>query len=193
MVKKNKNIWKTLFVTLVSLQVLLVLFLFFIVSSPAEKDEKKVAEHSAEETGFQEYFSVHMTKEQLSRLINDQMDQGMDIRITNQHIRVSASYHFLGRAVKAAMEFQPKALENGDIVLHEQSVTVGGLAIPGATVLSLVDSQSELPDYVDVQPADKQIYIQMAKIEIANQYAVKVKRLDLKKNDIYLMVGKREE
>ncbi|MFB4163739.1 YpmS family protein [Alteribacillus sp. JSM 102045] len=188
-IRSKLNGWKWLFFLLLALNLLFVISIFLLITTNSQQDTENNDNQADEE--FTEYFSVHLTQSQLNQLLQDELgEENVNAEITDNLARVSASVSVLGRTIDASMNFEPEALENGNIALHQKSFSIGRLSLPDSKVLSLLGSQADLPEYVEVQPGNNQILVQLNEIQIADQYFLKAETFDLEEDNIHLKVGK---
>ncbi|SDH55907.1 Uncharacterized protein YpmS [Alteribacillus persepolensis] len=146
--------------------------------------------HTNEEESFEEYLSIHMTSSQLEKLLNDELE-GMDASIYDNHIRISSSYQLLGRTIQIFMDFVPE-IHNGNIVLNETGFTAGNLPLSGSRVLSLMQQQSSLPSYIEIQSSRSRVLIHLDELSIADTYEVKAEMFNLEDDKITFLLGKTE-
>ncbi|WP_158737579.1 YpmS family protein [Alteribacillus sp. YIM 98480] len=189
MSRNKKNSWKWLFFLLLTLNVLFVFSVFLLVTTNPKPESEPHDDFSSDE--YTEYFSVHLTQSQLNHLLQEQLEEEkVSAEIIDKKARISSSVSILGRTINASMDFEPAVLENGNIVLHQQSFNIGGLSLPGSEVLSILSSQADVPDYVEVQPGNNQIVVKLNEIEIADQYYLRAETFDLEQDAITIKVGK---
>ncbi|RSL29498.1 DUF2140 family protein [Salibacterium salarium] len=190
MTGKSINIWKWLFFILIGAILFFFLILFFLVSTSKEDTDEEQAPVSDNDE-FQEYFSVQLTRTQLNQLLNEQIEaENVDINFGENNARITSGFQFMGRSIEAEMEFEPQALEDGNIALVQRNVSLGNFSLPGSEVLALMDSQADLPDYVDIQSEQGQILISLDQLEVGDDYHIQADTFQLAQDDIELSVGK---
>ncbi|MFD2625571.1 YpmS family protein [Salibacterium salarium] len=185
------NIWKVMFFAVIAVIFLSVLILFFLLSDSNENSDKENITTEDNEN-FNEYFSVQLTRQQLNRLLNEQIDEeNVKVDFGENISQVTTSFEFMGRSIEAVMELEPEALDDGNIVLHQRNVSLGNFSLPGSEVLALMDAQADLPEYVNVQPDNNRILINLDELDIGdNGYYIQAETFKLADDDIVFNVGK---
>ena len=84
------------------------------------------------------------------------------------------------------MTFEPKALENGDLILYQKSASVGKMNLPVSYILKFIRNSYNLPSWVIIQPKDELIYVSLEKMELKGDMKVKADKFNLKEDDITL-------
>lgn len=186
----KKNVWKILFFSLAILNLLIVGSLFFLLTGQkADPEESK--DVPPVESDVTEYATMQLTREQLNQTLADEFeDKPIDIEVTSTDVRFSTSYNVIGNTLQASMTFQPELRSDGNIILHQKSVSVGSLSLPGSKALEIVAGQPEIPEYINVDAADEKVVIDLHSIEIGEGYKLKVETFNLQQNDISFTLGK---
>ncbi|MFB5663187.1 YpmS family protein [Alteribacillus sp. HJP-4] len=178
-IKNNK--WKGFFFLSILLNAVLLtpfILLLFLGSGSGYESDLSDAE------GGNSLFSIELTRDELNRIIEKEVDQSqLQTYAGEEALRLEASFNVIGRDINAEMEFEPNAMEDGNVELEEKSFTIGGLSLPGTEVLALFESQVEWPEYVVVDPPNDRIVIDMQEIEVGEGYRIRADTIDLE-NDI---------
>ena len=85
------------------------------------------------------------------------------------------------------MDFRP-VVSKGNIILEQEAVHVGKFDIPPNTVLKLIKESVYCPTGITVRPNDKQIYVDLSRINIATGSRIRAKEIDLPNDKIVLEV-----
>lgn len=164
-----------------------MILIFIFLPSGAEKPAILEAEG---ETAFH----VTSTKAELNHLVNYYLAQeagdapiDYDVYIGND-VELYGSFPVLGTDIDYYMTFEPEAMENGSIVLHQKGLRVGLLDIPASYVLKTADSAYAFPDWVHVVPDEERIYVSLAEMRLDNGMRVKAESFNLAKDDIQFAV-----
>ncbi|RSL34370.1 DUF2140 family protein [Salibacterium salarium] len=191
MTDKKINIWKVMFFAVIAVIFLSVLILFFLLSDSNENSDKENIT-SEDNENFNEYFSVQLTRQQLNKLLNEQIDEdNVKVDFRKNISQVTTSFEFMGRSIEAVMELEPEALDDGNIVFHQRNVSLGNFSLPGSEVLALMDAQADLPEYVNVQSDNNRILIKLDELDIGdNGYYIQAETFQLAEDDIVFNVGK---
>lgn len=183
-----KNKWKKGFFVLLGLNLLAVLFLFIMLMSPANENGKPKV--SSVKEGDYVSFPIHTNKEDLNKLINQYLKKEakgnqIDYQVNlGDEVEFYGIVSFFGEQLNMKLTFEPEALNNGDLILRQKSISIGAIQLPVSYVLKFISENYKLPAGVDIMPDKKQIYIDMQSLNLKSNIKVKVNTFDLKKNDI---------
>jgi uncharacterized protein YpmS len=182
-----KNKWKTGFFLLLGFIVIIIIILLSLVMIPG--DEKgKIQQTLPNNKNVS--FEVKSNKADLNVLINQYIkkeaaDSPIEYSIQLQNeVELYGTLQFFSQEVDLKLTFVPEALENGDLVLKQKSISVGSLPLPVSYVLKFIKDNYKLPKGVDILPNDKMIHVHMQQLELKSDVSIKVNRFDLPKDDI---------
>jgi uncharacterized protein YpmS len=182
-----KNKWKTGFFLLLGFIVLIVIILISLILLPV--DEKgKIQQSIPDNKNIT--FEVRSNKADLNVLINQYIkkeaaDSPIEYSVQLQdEVELYGTLQFFSQEVDLKLTFVPEALENGDLVLKQKSISVGSLPLPVSYVLKFIKDNYKLPKGVDILPNDKMIHVHMQQLDLKSDVSIKVKRFDLLKDDI---------
>lgn len=188
MKEKKATNWKKLFVTLASINFLLlfgmILFIYWPVPS-AEPPEKVYLE---EEAGAE--FTIRSSKENLNQLINAYIAQLPQLGNIQYSFRLDEEVHLMGSVeafsteVPVNISFEPVVQENGDIILQSTGMSLGLLRLPQDRILQYVSSRVETPDWITINPKEERIYIALTQMELKSNFHVKAQQIDLANDNI---------
>jgi uncharacterized protein YpmS len=82
------------------------------------------------------------------------------------------------------LDFEPKALENGDILLKQKSISVGQLNLPVSYVLKVIRDSYNFPEWVKIQPTDELIYVSLQDMKLKSDIKVRANEFNLKEDNI---------
>ncbi|MBT2690257.1 YpmS family protein [Bacillus sp. ISL-47] len=184
--KDNK--WKNLFFVLLAINAFIIIFLLIFISLPAE-DEEYIA-NKVNESNYVP-FNIQANKEDLNRVINHYLEKegltggAIDYKVLlNDEVDLYGSIPFFSQDLQMKLSFEPEALENGDVVLQQKSISVGQMNLPVSHVLKLVRDRYKLPEGVTIQPKEERIYVSLQKMKLKSDVKVKVDEFNLKQDDI---------
>jgi uncharacterized protein YpmS len=183
---KWKN-WKTLFFLLLGINLLTLVILFITVLSPESNRNIKI--QNKEYEGYVP-FLIQSEKENLNEVINHYIEKeasGGPIEYfvkLEQEVELYGSISIFGEEIQMVMTFEPKALDNGDLILQQQSISIGKMKLPVSYVLKFIEERYKLPKGVIISPSEKLIYISMQELKLKSDFKVKVEEFNLKTNDI---------
>jgi uncharacterized protein YpmS len=181
-----KNKWKIGFLLLVGINLLFVIVMFSLVIYPSDGPQtSKLTVPLGEHVSFH----VKSNKNDLNKLINhyleDASDSPVDYRVVlGEEVELYGTLSFFGEDLNMKLTFRPNALENGDLVLKQKSMTIGGLHLPISYVLNFISQNYKIPKGVDIRAEDKLIYINMQQLKLKSDIKIKADKFDLKKDDI---------
>lgn len=179
--------WRTLFFLLLGINIVIILFFFITISSPIE--ESKIED---ENDPFQGYvpFLIHTEKDNLTQVINHYIEKEasggpIDYQVVlEEEVELYGAISIFSKEVQMKMTFEPKALENGDLILQQKSIAIGQMKLPVTYVLKFIQERYRLPKGVIIQPSKKSIYISMQQLRLKSGFKLRVNRFDLERDNI---------
>jgi len=183
-----KNKWKIGFFILLGLIAAVILFLYILIASPAE--DSKMEPNKSIQDSEDVAFKVATNKRDLNRVINHYIEEeGKNSNIDYQvlltdEVELYGTLPLFSEELELRLTFEPKALENGDLVLNQKSISVGRLRLPVSTVLKFVRDSYDLPEAVSIQPEEERVYVSMQRLKLKSDIKVRVNEFDLKKDNI---------
>lgn len=183
-----KNKWKLAFFVLLGLLILIMLYLFFMVTAPGEKSKMEPVKNTTEQEDVA--FKVATNKRDLNRVINHYIEEegknsqfDYQVLLTDE-VELYGTLPLFSQELELRLTFEPKALENGDLILNQKSISVGKLKLPVSTVLKFVRDSYSLPAAVNIQPEEERVYVSMQRLKLKSDIKVRVNEFDLKKDQI---------
>ncbi len=188
MVIKNK--WRLAFFCLLSINLLFivaVILLLFLASNqqPISKDVTK------DDQDYSQFY-IEAKKEDLNRLINFYIEkEGLngpvhyDVLLTDE-VELYGEVSVFSQTLQLKMTFEPKALDNGDLMLEQKNVSLGDVKLPVSYILKFIRDAYKLPSWVVIQPNDKQVYVSLHDMELNNGIQVRAEEFNLTKDRISL-------
>lgn len=179
--------WKKLFFLLLGINVVIIGLLIVMMKLP-NRDEAYFTE-SLENNQYAP-LSIQTNKENLNQIINHYLnDQGLtgafDYKvILDEAVELYGSIPVFSQNVQLKLTFEPTALENGDIVLQQKSISVGRLQLPVPYVLKLVHDHYKLPKWVYIRPNEENIYVSLQSMKLKSDVKVKVDQFNLQDDEI---------
>lgn len=182
-----KNKWKIGFLVLLGLNLLIILSLFIFLKSP--ENEIKKPKLNVQDGDYVS-FKIQSNKEDLNKLINNYLKKEakgahVDYQVNlGNEVELYGTLPFFSEQLNMKLTFEPEALNNGDLILRQKSISIGGFHLPVEYVLKFISENYKLPDGVEIKPSNKLIYVNMQSIKLKSNIKVKVNKFDLKKNNI---------
>lgn len=181
------NRWKKLFFLLLGLIVLFVLIVLIMVNMPI-KDSSLPPIHDEHEEDVQ--FHIQATKADLNKIINHYIEEeGLTSPIAyeillNDEVELYGTMKVFTQDIEMKLTFEPEAIENGDLLLKQKSISIGQIQLPVPFVLKFIRDQYDLPEWVNIQPNDELIYVSLQKMKLKSDVKVRVNKFDLVNDDI---------
>ncbi len=135
-------------------------------------------------------FQVKSNKNDLNRLINQYLkkeaaDSPIDYQVQlRDEVELYGTLPFFSQEIDLKLTFEPEALDNGDLVLRQKSISLGSLNLPVSYVLKFISENYKLPKGVIIQPNEKLVYVSMQELKLNSDIKLKADKFDLKKDDI---------
>lgn len=171
---KKINIWKWLFLGLVSL---LLAFAIVVQGRLATPREDISQFHQAVGTKDVKVGTMTTTRDQLNDTIKSLLKKyklsDYKVYADNQQILLEGQLSLLGKSYPLYIYFQPSKLDNGNILLTVKDFSVGSFQIPQKMVLQLLSKNKNIPKFVQISP--KQSTITIVLPEIDNDFGIYVK------------------
>lgn len=171
---KKINIWKWLFLGLVSL---LLAFSLVVQGRLATPREDVSQLHQAVGTKDVKVGTMTTTRDQLNDTIKSLLKKyklsEYKVYADNQQILLEGQLSLLGKDYPLYIYFQPSKLENGNILLTVKDFSVGSFQIPQRMVLQLLSKNKNIPKFVQISPKQSTITILLS--EMDNDFGIYAK------------------
>ncbi|RMA91326.1 YpmS family protein [Priestia megaterium] len=187
--------WKTLFIALLGINVLGAILIIAFIFQPVDKANPTPSEKVEGDAEL----TILAKKADLNVLIDKYLkkefkNQPLNYKITlTDVVRVDGTIQVFGDDINIRMTFDPIVQKNGDIVLEQQSLSVGKLQLPVRTVLRYVNNNFALPEWVTIDPKNESVYVALQQMKLESDFAVKVQKFDIKNDDIRVRLISRSE
>ncbi|MBY0096644.1 YpmS family protein [Mesobacillus maritimus] len=184
-----KNKWKVAFFILLGVVGILIVTLFIMASTPfnrPETDYKDVGITEDEHVSF----LVRTNKADLNKVINHYLvEEGFTGPIEYQvfvkdHVELYGTVPVFGQNLEMLLTFEPQALENGDLLLKQKSISIGALNLPVTYVMKIIQQNYKLPNWVVIEPNNESIYVSLQEMELKSDIKVRANSFNLKRDDI---------
>ena len=179
------GIWKILFVSLLIINIIFVLIIFYFING----SDMELPNYSSVSEG-EVALDIATNKESINKLINNVIrnneteDTLKYSLILTEVVEFYTIIPIFNQEIQLVMTFIPEALPNGDILLKQQSLQLGRMNLPVSYVLSFIQKQNMLPKWVLLNPEDKEVYLALSEIEIEQQLILKAKSIDLTEDEL---------
>lgn len=187
-----KNKWRTSFWILALINIGIIAWLLSLVFLPSSYsfvsiDQKKTTSDAE--------FTIVSTKENLEQLTNEYLSELSTQTVFNYSISLDRNVALTGnirafdQEIPIKVELNPVVQENGDIILEQDSISLGKLPLPNKKVLEFVKDNYKFPEWVIVNPNEENIYVAVTQMETANNFNVRVDRFNLNANQLAFKVS----
>jgi len=193
MLKKSKinNIiinWKISFLILLVVNVLLISVIFIFVLSPVGGPKLNLlkGKEDKKDVGFY----VQTNKEDLTKIVNYYIEkEGLDGPIDyyvhlSDEVELYGSMLVFNQEIELKMTFEPEALDNGDLLLYQKSISIGQLNLPVSYILKFIRNSYKLPEWVKIYPDEEVVYVALNEMKLKSDMKVKAEDFNLKRNRI---------
>ncbi len=187
--------WKWLFIGLLSVNLLLVVIIIGLIFQPADE----VTPMKSGEIEGDAELTILAKKEDLNILIDKYLKRELnnqplnyDITLTDV-VQLDGTIEVFGDDIDIRMTFTPEVQDNGDIVLEQETLSIGKIQLPVKTVLRYVNNNFNLPEWVTIDPKSESVYVALQEMELQTDFNVKVEKFDLENDDIRVkLISKKE-
>lgn len=196
MIKRNdkqKNHWKRLFYSLLTINILIILMITVFIFWPLPHVDIPLSETTDIESGSE--FTVRTTKENLNELVNAYIENLQHGTKHQYRISLDEDVHLIGElpvfstTVPLSVHLDPIVQENGDVVLKQKSISIGLLELPNKKIMEYIKKYLPMPEWVTVSPKTEEIYVAMGDMNIKSNFIVGVEQFNLDTNDIALKIN----
>ncbi|MBM4762032.1 YpmS family protein [Bacillus sp. B15-48] len=186
-----KNKWRLAFFILLGVVMLLFISVMIMVSSSVHNEELNSLNNNQLNEGNGEVtFEVAANKADLNKIINHYLqEEGFTGPINYQvfldeEVELYGSFPVFGQNVQMLLTFEPRALESGDLILIQKTISIGTLKLPVSYVLKFIHDNYKLPEWVHIQPSEEMVYVSLQELELKSDIKVRANSFDLKRDDI---------
>jgi uncharacterized protein YpmS len=181
------NKWKKLFFGLIIVNIIIIIGMIFLVLLPT--NDKDIV---LKDTDLEDYvqFRVQSNKADLNQLINHYIEeQGLNERI-QYHVILTDQVELYGtmkvftQDVELKLTFESEALENGDLILRQKTISIGHLQLPVPVVLRFIRDSYDIPSWISIQPNDEEVYVNLHDLKLKSDTKVRVNTFDIKRDNI---------
>ncbi|WP_409270377.1 YpmS family protein [Neobacillus sp. SCS-31] len=182
-----RNKWKIAFFILLGVVLAAVVTLLILAMIPP--DGKK-QEQTKVKDGDMVSFLIRTNREDVNKLINHYLEKEVADSPVNYQVRVGdevelyGTVPFFSQELNMKLTFVPEALDNGDLLLKQKSISVGQLRLPVPYVLDFIRKSYKLPKGVEIWPNERQVVVHMQQLKLKSDVKLKANSFDLEKDDI---------
>lgn len=189
--KKSFNIWKYICLTIFALIAGLYIYVAFFV--PA--DSTSINQASREQAGEVAHIKVEATRENAEHFIDQylaQMNQDenfhYDINLQEDGLYVAGNVSYLGMTYPFEMQTTPAVLDNGNIQLNIESITVSNFELPRELILTILSTRDTFPDFIAINAEANYIGVNLTELTLDNGISLGAEVIDLPADQLELSV-----
>ncbi|MFK3937461.1 YpmS family protein [Alkalihalobacillus sp. NPDC078783] len=185
---KNPTNWKRWFVGLLILNIAVIAtiltFIFWPISSV------NYSYDDSNDPGRSSEFIVQTTKQNINDLSNAYIDQFLEGTNHNYRLEIDEDIHLIGElpvfstTLPLSVRFEPDVQDNGDLILRQESISLGLLELPNQKIMEYLDRYLPMPPWVTVNPENEEIYVAVTDMDIRSNFQVEVERINLEEDDL---------
>lgn len=186
------NPWKAAFLFLVAVLIGGFLLLFTRLTQERENVSQIIAENVVREGD--PVITINSNKEQVNRFVDFYLadlqkdtEQQYQFVLKNEAL-LTGEFDLLGFPVSFYLYFDPFVMANGNIQLKAKSLSIGALGLPINQVLKMIQNNSEIPEWIDIQPKEEMIILRLDQFELKNGMFFRADKINLVDNKIQLNV-----
>ena len=188
--------WRLAFFVLLILNLVAVIGFVLLVTTPS-------SDYRSYEAGTQTVvegnsLTVRTTKADFEGIANTYISQAManqPIPLTltvDDDVSLSTQLTIFSVDLPILLKFDPYVQEDGNLLLEQKSVEVGLLDIPPESALKLLRDSVDLPEFMEVHPAEQEVLLRLTDIPLDDGISVRATAFNLEDNDIRLEVTFQE-
>lgn len=184
------NPWKAAFLFLVAVLIGGFLLLFTRLTQERENVSQIIAENVVREGD--PVITINSNKEQVNRFVDFYLadlqkdaEQQYQFVLKNEAL-LTGEFDLLGFPVSFYLYFDPFVMANGNIQLKAKSLSIGALGLPINQVLKMIQNNSEIPEWIDIQPKEEMIILRLDQFELKNGMFFRADKINLVDNEIQL-------
>ncbi|MBE4910119.1 YpmS family protein [Bacillus luteolus] len=179
--------WKGLFFGLLALNVVIVIVIVTaLFKVPTEERDNPFT--PLDQSGVE--LKVVSSKGELTKVINNYLEKEsknnpLDYEIIlDEEVLLIGSITAFNRKLHLEMKFNPIVTPEGDLILEQETISIGQLMLPVPFVLTYIKENYILPEWVVIDPKEELIYVSVTQMDMKSDVDVKVDTFDLEEDNI---------
>jgi len=189
--KQNK--WRRYFLYLFSLNVLIVGFILASLFWPQNKNDRPDQAELPDMKSSE--FTIHTSKDNLNQLINAYIEEltkdnkyHYEVTLADD-VQIEGEIPVFSAKVPLSIHLDPYVLEDGNLVLKQTSISLGGLKLPNRQVMKSMEWFFDVPNWVRFYPEYEEIHVRITDMDIKSNFYLQVEQFDLENNDLSFKIA----
>ena len=184
--------WKVSFIGLLIVNILIIGGLLIMVYSPGKTEE---IVQSTQPSNSSIDLTLETNKQDLTTLINSYLQKEKLTKpisykvLLTEKVMLIGKIPALGKEINLVLTFEPIVQENGDLVLEQESMTLGDLPLPVSYILKFINSNYSLPEMITIDAKERKVYAALTQMELKSDLAVKVESFNLHDDQIKFKIA----
>ncbi|MGT2933019.1 YpmS family protein [Streptococcus catagoni] len=186
--------WKWAFLFLLAFNLAFVAVIASRLVQVREPDSKHISNYQEKDVKVGTFVTNRsQLNKTVASFLKDYQSEKISYKLysSSSSIIFEGKYQLLGYEVPLYIYFQPIGLKDGSIQLQVSSFSAGTLPLPESEVLQYLKSSYQLPSFVEVQPKQSSIIINLRKIENNAGIYLSAKKIDLVNDQISFEIYKK--
>lgn len=162
--QREHNFWKWGFIGLIVVLLIGGGYLYHQITAPVEAPVSTSAPKKSDSS-----FEVDLNKKQINALAANyltKLQKGQKVKyrfFVGENAIITGKTKFLGATINFALNFTPKKLANGNVLLKAKGLAVGHLNLPIKYVMGYVKNNYKIPNWVKLNQKKKTILLDLNK------------------------------
>lgn len=181
------NIWKWAFFILATLLFVAGIAVWFLVQSFLSYDEESSFQSPDYTDRSGAEFEIITTKEDINLWIAEEIrEEGEDdfTLYLDDAIYVETGVEAFGFRIPVEMTLSPEVTDDGNLIVREEQFRLARFELPSEQVFQLIEVTADLPDWIEVLPAERSFFIDLRQASSEEGVDLRVLAFDLEEEDL---------
>lgn len=184
----KQSSWKKWFIGLLVLNIAVIVTILTFIFWPISDVNYTIDDSN--DPGRSSEFIVQTTKQNINDLSNAYIDQFLEGTNHSYRLEIDEDIHLIGElpvfstTLPLSVRFEPLVQDNGNLILKQQSISLGLLELPNQKIMEYLDRYLPMPPWVTVNPEEEEIYVALTDMDIRSNFQVEVERINLEQDDL---------
>ncbi|AOM82456.1 YpmS family protein [Salisediminibacterium beveridgei] len=187
---KKINFWKWAFFSLAAILTIAGVVAWFMMRSFLTYDQETAFQPRAYQDRSGAEFEIITTKDDINLWIEQEMrEEGEDdfTLYLDDAIYVETGIEAFGFRIPVDMTLSPEVTDNGNLIVREEQFRLARFELPSEQVFQLIEATADLPDWIDVLPAERSFFIDLRQASSEEGLDLRILAFDLEEEDLRFM------